>query len=398
MPEPEEFAEALLGQLSVEHGEEEEIAGLEERIAGDPGFDVKFEPLEDAAERLFPEMRAALEEFTGMPAREGARLGLAGLDEFKRLKGSKVFVGGEEARRFVDDLFAAVSAKDAGRIASLARRDMARYLVYSTYAIQYLSKISTTYGDYLDGTVYLNRFVLSSYPRIILYKRGPPFGARGGQVGSGYAGALKMTILEELAHSQQGRLHDANRAAAARVNSINEELARAVLDMGDGPASALYEYMRLQDVPPDFPMAKKANLFFALNPDNFVAGVLGPDVMTYTNIEVDPRISEHVPVLPDAYRRWLGPIQAHHAAFTAMEGMAQLVVEEVLGGDPDFKNYLSAFAGTDASSYRVRKGMGRDFARAVREKHPRGAFEIIMSSPPTTREIKDPGLFLERVG
>ena len=35
-----------------------------------------------------------------------------------------------------------------------------------------VSKISTTYGDYLNSTVFLNKFILSKYPQIILYKQG----------------------------------------------------------------------------------------------------------------------------------------------------------------------------------------------------------------------------------
>ena len=49
--------------------------------------------------------------------------------------------------------------------------------------------------------IYLNKFILSSYPQIILYKQGPPFESKIEQVNSGYRGALKMTLLEELIHS-----------------------------------------------------------------------------------------------------------------------------------------------------------------------------------------------------
>lgn len=400
MGELDEFAEALLGQLSVELDEEREIASLSSRIAGDAGFDARFEPLADLSARLLPDMRARLEEFTGMPVRDGVRLELTGLAAFKRLKGRKVAAGGAggAGRRFVDDLFRAVADEDRGAIASLIGSDMRRYLVYSTYAIQYISKLTTTYGDYFDSAVHLNEFVLSSYPQIILYKQGPPFAERSGRVAAGYAGAVKMTLLEELAHSQQGPLHEANEAASARVNELNEELAGIILDLGDGPASALYDYLQLQTVPDDFPVAKKANLFFMLNPDNFIVNVLGPDVMTYTRIEVDPKISEAVPELLGVYQRWLPHIQAHHAAFTSMEGMAEFAVETVLAGDADFEAYLSTFMGTDMSAYRVRKSMGRDFTRAVHGRHGRAAFEKILACPPTTRELKDPQLYLDRAG
>ena len=213
MPESEEFAEALMDQLAVETGEEKEIAGLDDRIREDAGFDASFEGLEEASRRILPAMRARLEEFSGFAIPDGVGLELAGLKEFKKLKGRKVFAT-EGSRGFVDELFLAVAEQDKEGIVSLIGRDAARYLVYSTYAIQYISKISTTYGDYLDGTIYLNEFILRNYPRIILYKQGPPYAARFDSVNSGYIGALKMTVLEELIHSGQEKIHAANKTAA----------------------------------------------------------------------------------------------------------------------------------------------------------------------------------------
>lgn len=398
MAELDEFAEALLGQLSVELDEEREISSLSRRISEDAAFDARFEPLAGLSERLLPDMRARLEEFTGLEVPGGTGLELTDLANFKILKGRKVATAGAEARRFVDDLFRAVAGEDAGAIASLIDSDLRRYLVYSTYAIQYVSKLTTTYGDYFGSAVHLNEFVLSSYPQIILYKQGPPYAERSGRVAAGYAGAIKMTLLEELAHSQQGPLHAANEAASVQVNTLNEELAGIILGLGESAASTLYDYLQLQTVPDDFPVAKRANLFFMLNPDNFIVNVLGPDVMTYTRIEVDPKISEAVPELLGVYQRWLPHIQAHHAAFTAMEGMAEFAVESVLADDDDFQAYLTTFMGTDMSAYRVRKSMGRDFTRAVYERHGRGAFDRVLGTPPTTRELKDPRLYLDRAG
>ena len=83
--------------------------------------------------------------------------------------------------------------------------------------------ISTTYGDYLNSCVYLNKFILANYPKIILYKQGQPYDSRKEQVESGYKGALKMTMVEELVHSTQENLQEANKNAAINVNSINEE-------------------------------------------------------------------------------------------------------------------------------------------------------------------------------
>ena len=65
-------------------------------------------------------------------------------------------------------------------IAKLIEKDTEKFLVYSTYAKSYISKISTTYGDYLDSCVYLNKFILSNYPKIILYKQGQPYDLRRG--------------------------------------------------------------------------------------------------------------------------------------------------------------------------------------------------------------------------
>ena len=197
----------------------------------------------------------------------------------------------------MNNLFSAVADESIENISKLMQEDTAKYLVYSTYAIQYISKISTTYGDYLDSTVFLNKFVLSKYPQIILYKQGRPFESNLQKVDSGYRGALKMTLLEELIHSTQTNLENENRDAATNVNSINEELAEIILGLDDTSASNLYEYLQLQTVPDNFPIAKKANLFFMLNPDNFVVNVLGPDVMTYSKVEIDPKISEIVPEL-----------------------------------------------------------------------------------------------------
>jgi len=46
------------------------------------------------------------------------------------------------------------------------------------------------------------------------------------QINSGYLGALKMTILEELIHSTQENLQQINKEAVIQVNSVNEELAK----------------------------------------------------------------------------------------------------------------------------------------------------------------------------
>ena len=395
MGEFTEFAEALLDQIAVEINEEKEIAELSKRINDDPEFPNQFTELESFSKEILTDISKKIEEFTGYPIRSNIRIEFPDLKEFKLLKGRKVFAT-KQSRKFVDSLFSAVADLDIKSIAKLIEEDTEKFLVYSTYAKSYISKISTTYGDYLDSCVYLNKFILSNYPKIILYKQGQPYDSRKEQVESGYRGALKMTMVEELVHSTQDNLQDTNKNAATNVNSINEELAKIILNLDENASNNLYEYLQLQTVPNNFPIAKKANLFFMLNPDNFVVNVLGPDVMTYSHVEIDPKISEIVPELPEIYQRWLMPIQEHHAAFSTMEGMAEFTVQNVLQNDDDFQNYLTTFMGTDFSSYKVRKNMGKELTEKVYEKFGKNAFRFLIDSPPGTREVKNPELYLKR--
>ena len=395
MGEFEEFAEALLDQISVEINEEKEITQLSEKISGDSDFPVKFTELESFSEEIFPEITKKVENFTGFSVNPELKIEFPDLKEFKLLKGKKVFAT-KQSRDFVDSLFSAVSDLDIKNIAELIEKDTEKFLVYSTYAKAYISKISTTYGDYLDSSIYLNKFILSNYPKIILYKQGQPYDSRKAQVESGYKGALKMTMVEEIVHSTQDNLQEENKNAATNVNSINEELARIILNLEGKAADNLYEYLQLQTVPDNFPIAKRANLFFMLNPDNFVVNVLGPDVMTYSHVEIYPKISEIVPELSDIYQRWLHPIQTHHAAFSTMEGIAEFAVQNILQDDEDFQNYLTTFMGTDFSSYKVRKNMGKELTEKVYEKFGKDAFRFLIEKPPTTRELKEPELYLKR--
>ena len=395
MGETEEFAEALLDQISIELNEEKEIAELSNKITDDKDFPKQFTSMEDFSEQNLPVMSEKVYDFTGLKVKSNIKIEFPDLKEFKLLKGKKVYAT-KQSNEFVNDLFSAVADENIEAISGLIERDTAKFLVYSTYAKAYISKISTTYGDYLDSTVFLNKFILSKYPQIILYKQGPPFGSNLEKVDSGYRGALKMTLLEELIHSTQTNLENENKDAAVNVNSINEELANIILDLDESSASNLYEYLQLQTVPDDFPIAKKANLFFMLNPDNLLLNVLGPDVMTYSKVEIDPKISEIVPDLSDIYQRWLSPIQNHHAAFSTMEGIAEFVVQNVLKDDEDFQNYLTTFMGTDFSSYKVRKNMGRDLTEKVFNKFGKTGFRFLIDSPPGTRELKDPDLYLKR--
>ena len=395
MGETEEFAEALLDQIAVELNEEKEISELASKISEDQDFPKNFTDMEDFTEQNFPIMSEKIHDFTSLNVDSNIVTEFLDLKEFKLLKGKKVYAT-NQSREFVNELFSAVADEDVKKISDLIQSDTKKFLVYSTYAKAYISKISTTYGDYLDSTIFLNKFILSKYPQIILYKQGTPYQVNQEKVDSGYRGALKMTLLEELVHSTQGNLEMENKNAAINVNSINEELAEIILDLENSAASNLYEYLQLQTVPDDFPIAKKANLFFMLNPDNFVVNVLGPDVMTYSKVEIDPKISEIVPELSDIYQRWLSPIQNHHAAFSTMEGIAEFVVQNVLKDDNDFQNYLTTFMGTDFSSYKVRKNMGKDLTEKVFAKFGKNAFKFLIDSPPGTRELKEPELYLKR--
>jgi len=322
----QEFTEALFGQLSVEIDEEKEIIKLASRAKDDINRKVEFKNLEDIATSVLSDYKNKVEEFLGVKIPEDIKLEFPELTELKRLKGKKVFAD-KESKEFVTELFNAVAKEDKTKIAELMQEDTAKYLVYSTYAIQYISKITTTYGDYLDSVIYLNKFILSRYPEIILHKQGEPYELKFDNVNSGYIGAVKMTVLEELIHAAQENLQKINKNAAIEVNKINEELASIILSLDTKTVNSLSEYCQLQAVPDDFPFAKKANLFFFLNPDHFLIEQIGPDVMTFTHVEMDPKIEEAIPQLLDIYKKWLVPIQQHHAAFTAMEGWQLLLLK-----------------------------------------------------------------------
>ena len=396
MGEFQEFTEALFGQLSVELDEEKEIIKLASRANEDISRKVEFKDLEDIATGIFSDYKNKVEEFLGVKIPKNIELKFPELTDLKRLKGEKVFAD-KESKEFVTELFNAVAKEDKTKIAELMQEDTAKYLVYSTYAIQYISKITTTYGDYLDSIIYLNKFILSRYPEIILHKQGEPYELKFDSVNSGYIGAVKMTVLEELIHAAQENLQQVNKNAAIEVNKINEELASIILSLDTETTNKLSEYCQLQAVPDDFPFAKKANLFFFLNPDHFLIEQIGPDVMTFTHVEIDPKIGESIPQLLDIYKKWLVPIQQHHAAFTAMEGMAAFAIENILKDDKDFQNYLTTFMGTDFSAYQVRKSMGKDFTKTIYEKLGINTFKKMIEIPPNTKELKDPQLYLKKL-
>ena len=396
MTEFQEFAEALFGQLTVEIDEEKEIIQLAQKANDIIPKDIEFQDISTVAKKLFPSLKAKAQEFLGIKISDNLQIQFPELQELKSLKGSKVFAD-DTSKKFVAELFDAVANEDTSKIAELMEHNTAKYLVYSTYAIQYISKITTTYGDYLDSVIYLNKFILSRYPKIILHKQGPPYESNFERVNSGYLGALKMAILEEIIHSAQQNLQQINKNAAMQVNKINEDLAKIILSLDDKTINTLSEYCKLQAVPDDFPFAKKANLFFFLNPDHFLIEQIGPDVMTFTHVEIDPTIDKAIPQLLGIYKKWLAPIQQHHSAFTAMEGMAGFAIQNILQHDSDFANYLSTFIGTDFSSYQVRKNMGKDFTSAIYEKLSKDTFTHMIENPPNTNELKTPQLYLQKL-
>ena len=396
MEEFDEFALALIDQLSVEINEEKEITSALTKATQDAAFKVKFEEIKALLDTIFPQMAEKVLQFTGIQVSPEIKIELLDLVEFKKLKGRKVFAPKDSAN-FVDELFNAIALEQADKIAALMRDDIVKFFVYSTYAKAYISKISTTYGDYLDFKIFLNKFILSSYPQIILHKSGSPYESKFDHVNSGYIGALKMTILEEQIHSIQTNLQEINKKAVSEVNVINEELAKMILALDDATINKLSEYLKIPLVPEEFPIARRANLFFMLNPDNFIVSVLGPDVMTFTKVTVDPKISEMLPQILDIYQRWLKPIQTHHAAFTTMEGMAEFAVQNILKDDKDFQNYIVNFANADISTYQIRKSIGKDFMDTVFAKYGKNTYRILIDNPPTTKELKNPEFYLKRV-
>ncbi len=396
MDEFEELAFALLDQLSVELSEENTIKEAQSKAAEAFSSKIYFEDIKAISDKLFPNSAQKVHQFTGISVPEDTKVEYPDLTEFKRLKGRKVF-STRNSSSFVDELFTAIAHEDTNKITQLAKNNTSQFLVYSTYAKGYISQISTTYGDFYESAIYLNRFVLSGYPQIVLHKQGVPYELNFDRVNSGYLGALKMTVLEEQVHSVQKNLYETNKNAVTVINGINEELAGIILALDNTKIKTLYEYLQLPTVPDEYPLAQRTNLFFTLNPDNFIVRVLGPEVMTFTNVSVDPKILEIIPHLLDIYKRWLSPIQIHHAAFTIMEGMAEFAVRSILKDDRDFHNYLVTFANTDISSYQVRKSMGMDFTEYVSAKIGKNAYKILVDDPPTTRELKNPETYLKRI-
>jgi hypothetical protein len=396
MDEYNEFAEALIDQLSVEINEEKENLDLASKIDEDSSFNVTFDSLEDASKKIFPEIKQKIKEFTGLEVPENTKIEFPELLELKKLKGKRIFTT-DNAREFVDSLVNAISKEDIGKISSLMRQDTIKYLVYSTYAKNYISKISVTFGDFLDETIYLNKLFFSILPKIKLYNQGPPFELGYDVIKSSYNGAIKMTMLEESIHAIQQNLYKNNKEAIVKVNEIYEELTKMILDLDDVTLSKIFDYMNLDPIPDEFPIAKRANLFFMLNPENFILGTLPPDQMATKEGQIDTKLSEMIPKLSDIYKRWLKPRQHQYAAMTVIQGMASFVIKNILKDDLDFKNYLSVFKGTDLSAFHSQKNVGINFTESIYAKLGKESFKKLIDDPPNTLELKDSQLYLNRI-
>ena len=77
--------------------------------------------------------------------------------------------------------------------------------------------------------------------------------------------------------------------------------------------------------------------------------------------------------------------------------MAEFCVQKILANDSDFTQYLTTFMGTDLSSYQVRKHMGKDLTEVVFGRLGKATFDFLIKNPPTTRELKDPQLYLKKI-
>jgi len=395
MTEYDEFAEALIDQLSVEINEEKENSDLASKIDEDTEFKVTFDSLEDLSNKIFPWVKQEINNFTELIVPEDTKIEFPELLDLKKLKGKRIFTT-DNARDFVDSLVDAISKADIGKMSSLMRQDTVKYLVYSTYAKNYFSKISVTFGDYVDKTIYLNKLFFSILPKIKLYSQGPPYESGYDLIKSAYIGAIKMTMLEESIHAIQKNLYQSNKEAVEKVNEIYEELAKTILDLDDETLSKIFDYMNLEAIPDEFPIAKRANLFFVLNPESFILGTLPQDQMATKEGQIDTKLSEMIPQLSDIYSRWLKPRQQQYSAMTVIQGMASFVIRNILNDDQDFKNYLFVFKGTDLSAFQAQSNVGIRFTETIFSKLGKKAFIKLIEDPPNTVELKDSQLYLDR--
>jgi hypothetical protein len=139
MSETDEFAEALLAQLAVEINEEKEIASLSKKIKENNEFKVEFGDTEKIAQTLLPGLIQKVNDYMGSSVSPDLSIIGLELEELKRFKGKKVFTT-KAAQQFVDELFYSASKNDLDKISDSIKKDTTKFLVYSTYVIQYISK------------------------------------------------------------------------------------------------------------------------------------------------------------------------------------------------------------------------------------------------------------------
>ena len=65
MSELDEFAEALMGQISVELDEEKEIATLSKKINDDKDFTIKFDDVKSIVQKIFPDLKQKVYDYKG---------------------------------------------------------------------------------------------------------------------------------------------------------------------------------------------------------------------------------------------------------------------------------------------------------------------------------------------
>ena len=91
MSEFDEFAEALMGQLSVEIDEENVIAELAKKINEDRNFVGEFDNIESVSQNMFPDLVQRVNEYMRLEVSEKLSIQYLKRDDLKRLKGKKVF-------------------------------------------------------------------------------------------------------------------------------------------------------------------------------------------------------------------------------------------------------------------------------------------------------------------
>ncbi|MCY3854213.1 MAG: hypothetical protein OXF77_02945 [Thaumarchaeota archaeon] len=395
MDESKEFTEALLDQISIETNEENEIANLIRTINEDSSFTQEFDDLKRTSNELFQKMKQLIIDFTGLDVSPNVKIQHLDLVDFKKVKGKKVHPT-QRSRNYVYELFDAISNNNFDKIVCLINNDISKFLVYSTYAKSYISKISTTYGDYYDSTIYINKFILNIYPKIILYKYGKPYNLKFESVRSAYFGALKMTIAEEIIHSTQIKLHEINKKAIQHINYVNEEIAKLILNLDNNKITKLSKYLNLEPVPEEFPTAKKANLFFNLTPDNFIMNALGSNVMNFTKIEIDQKINSTIPQLHDMYMQWLKPIQKQHVVFNIIEGKIKFIIKNILKYDKNFCDYIKIWHEDNVIRYN-KKNVGDSLVETCYNSFHKKAFNILINNIPTIKELNQPNLYINRI-